>query len=313
MSNLVSIIVTSYNHAEYLRQRMESLLTQTCKEMEIIVVDDCSTDDSMKVLKEYEHYPQVKIVALDRNGGYANACNIGVKVSSGDFVMFAECDDYNDSDHVRILLEKLTEKETIGVAFCRSNIVDADGTLLRDDYECREDSFKALCKQETRILKEKMQRYFLRSCVIPNMSAALMKKKYFQMTGGLSSSYSVCADWDFWCRMAQLCDFYYVPAPLNYFRTHQSTVRNTFAMEVQLRDIFELLYQAAKRMNLSSQERIRFRVGVASVWAGYFSANRRTWIRSFFPVWRLSLQYDKLSVLFLFFSVTQRICQKLCP
>src|SRR5208283_3292537 len=110
MSDIVSIIVTSYNHAEYLRQRMESLLAQTYKAFEIIVVDDCSTDESLKVLKEYERDPRVKIVALDRNGGYANACNIGVKLSSGEFIMFAECDDYNDSDHVRVLLDKITKK-----------------------------------------------------------------------------------------------------------------------------------------------------------------------------------------------------------
>ena len=310
MSDLVSIIVTSYNHAEYLRQRMERLLAQTYKKFELIVVDDCSTDESLKVLKEYEHYPQVKIVALDKNGGYANACDIGVNLSSGVYIMFAECDDYNDPDHVRVLLDKLENNETVGVAFCRSNIVDAEGTFLRDDYACREDSFKAFCARETYIPKERMQRFFLRSCVIPNMSAALMKKKYFQMTGGLSPAYSACADWDFWCRMAQFCDFYYVPLPLNYFRTHINTVRSSVKMEIQICEMFDLLYKSAKQVKLTLLEHIKFRKDATVVWAGFFSANPRAWISCFYTVWRRSLKYDKLSLLFLSYSICSRLCHK---
>lgn len=311
MNDLVSIIVTSYNHAEYLQQRMESLLAQTYQKLEIIAVDDCSTDESLKVLKKYERYPQVRIVALDTNGGYANACNIGVKLSSGDFIMFAECDDYNDPQHVRILLDKLIENETVGVAFSRSSIVNADGTILRDDYACREDSFKVLCAQETNILKEKMQRYFLRSCVIPNMSAALMKKKYFQMTGGLSPAYSACADWDFWCRMAQLCDFYYVPLSLNYFRTHINTVRSSMKMEVQICEMLDLLYKAAKQVKLTLLEHIKFRKDAAVVWAGFFSTNPRAWLNCSYAVWRRSLKYDKLSLIFLSYSICNRLYHKL--
>ncbi len=77
--NLVSLVVTSYNHAEFLPQRMESLMAQTYPNTEIIVVDDGSTDSSREYLLKYKDHPKVRLFFPDMNKGFVYASNYGVR------------------------------------------------------------------------------------------------------------------------------------------------------------------------------------------------------------------------------------------
>jgi len=90
-NELVSIVVTSYNHAEYLEQRLQSLLDQTYSNFEIIVVDDNSTDNSRQVLEKYRNNPKIKLFYNEINYGHAKTCNLGVSKCRGEYVIFAEC------------------------------------------------------------------------------------------------------------------------------------------------------------------------------------------------------------------------------
>lgn len=304
--DLISVIVTSYNHAEYLDERMESLLGQTYRNLEIIVVDDCSTDSSLEVLGKYEKYDHVKIVALKKNVGYANASNFGVSICHGEYIMFAECDDFSAPSHIEILHDKMVNKENIGVAYCRSNMVDSNGNVFGDDFCYREPAFQSLCFQDTLIPQPDVQRFFLFSCVIPNMSAALIRKKFFNLVGGLSPAYRVCADWDFWCRISSHCDFYYVAFSLNNFRSHLMTVRNTSGIQVPLIEIISLLYGAFENVNFGFIEKLKFKINVGFIWACYLSQGLLGWLGAFPSIWRQSLKYDNLSLLFLLFGIVKK-------
>jgi glycosyltransferase involved in cell wall biosynthesis len=311
MKPLVSVIVTSYNHAEYLDQRIESLLDQTYSDIEIIVVDDYSTDKSREVLEKYRNNSRVDLVFLKENGGYAAACNHGVELSKGDYVMFAECDDYNDPQHIETLQKILEKNENVGVAFCRSNIVDEAGNILGNDYDVRESSFREKCLHDTFIPKECMRKYFLFSCVIPNMSAALIRKSCIDRIGGLSSDYLACADWDFWCRMAEQTDFYYIADSLNCFRTHPNTVRKKASIGLQVGEYYDLLYRSFSKMDLSLSESMRFRLSCGFAWANFIVVNSSDWFKSFPTVCGKSFRYDKLSLLYLIAGLIIKVVRSL--
>src|SRR3954454_24795212 len=89
---LVSIIVSNFNYAAFLRQSVESALVQTHPRTEVIVVDDASTDDSREVIRSFG----IRIVPVlqERNGGQAAALNEGFAASHGDLVIFLDADDY---------------------------------------------------------------------------------------------------------------------------------------------------------------------------------------------------------------------------
>jgi len=284
---------------------MESLLNQTYKNLEIIVVDDCSTDSSQQILGHYSHIPNLRIVLLKENRGYANASNLGVGLSRGEFIMIAECDDYNEPEHIETLLNNLVDADNIGVAYCRSNIVDEAGSVIGNDYCGRGRSFEALCTRNTIIPKEMMQRFLLGSCVIPNMSAALIRKRYYESVGGLSSSYKACSDWDLWCRIAVTCDVFYVASPLNNFRTHSNTVRSTSKIDVQVSEVFRLLYSASSKIDLTTGERCRFRINMGYVLAFYMTYSRIGGVSTFLNVLKESMAFEKAILFFLPFGFTK--------
>lgn len=91
----VSVIIPNYNNSKYLRRCIESVVKQTYKKIEIVVVDDCSTDDSKELLLEFKkEYSNIIVIFLEKNGGVSNARNVGFEHSSGEIVTFLDADDY---------------------------------------------------------------------------------------------------------------------------------------------------------------------------------------------------------------------------
>src|SRR6266851_10178053 len=103
----VSIIVPNYNHARYLRRRIDSILSQTYQDFELILLDDSSTDNSREILDSYRDNPKVRIEFNAKNSGSPfKQWNKGVGLAHGKYVWIAESDDYAD-EH---LLEKLASR-----------------------------------------------------------------------------------------------------------------------------------------------------------------------------------------------------------
>lgn len=91
----VSIIVPNYNTEQYIGRCIESLVNQTYKNIEIIIVDDKSNDESLKIIKKYEEkFPNVLCIALNENKGVSTARNMGIKKATGDYIMFSDSDDW---------------------------------------------------------------------------------------------------------------------------------------------------------------------------------------------------------------------------
>ena len=96
----VSVIVPCYNSSSYIDRCVDSLVNQTLEDIEIILIDDKSTDDTLEKLKNYESlYPdKVVVVSLDTNKGLGNARNVGIEYSSGEYIGFVDSDDYVEKD-----------------------------------------------------------------------------------------------------------------------------------------------------------------------------------------------------------------------
>jgi len=145
------------------------------------------------------------------------------------------------------------------------NVVDENGVVKCNDFFYREKRFQVKCSKDAEILKDDMQRFLLASCVIPNMSAALIRKSCFESVGGLSDKYKTCSDWDFWFRVALITDFFYVSEPLNNFRRHSSSMDSIMGAKTQLLEIQELLHEAIARVRLTWIEAIVYRIKTSAV------------------------------------------------
>lgn len=112
---LISVIVPVYNVQEYLSECIESLINQKYSNLEILLINDCSTDDSLKICKEYEKKDsRITVINLKKNSGVSPARNVGLKKCKGDYVYFMDSDDYISEDFLYNLISN-TEEDCITV------------------------------------------------------------------------------------------------------------------------------------------------------------------------------------------------------
>ena len=307
LPGLVSIVVASYNHAEFLAQRMDSLVAQTYPDIEIIVIDDCSTDDSWQVLQRYENDPRVRLIARERNGGWVAVSNQGIELSKGEFVIFANCDDACEPELIARLVSAMRSDDKAGIAFCRSWLVDENNNRLSDDLQIQQQSFRERCAADTLIPGAEMGKFLLHSCVIPNLSAALIRRRCFSAVGVLSPDFRACSDWDLFFRVAERFDFAYVSQPLNLFRQHKTTIRSSMKERATYEEFFRVLLGYLPRQELSASERAKARLRVMNLWAVHIvSPSFGGVMNAPYHLVRV-LALDPLSVVFLPVALVQRV------
>lgn len=122
---LVSIVVPVYNSELYLEQCLDSLIGQTCSNMEIICVNDGSTDRSLDILKEYALKDQrIRIFTKENEGkGAASARNMGMDHAAGEYIIFLDSDDFFEPDMIQTMMDRL-EETNADVVMCRANRYD---------------------------------------------------------------------------------------------------------------------------------------------------------------------------------------------
>ena len=122
---LVSVIVPVFNGAPYLRQCMDSICTQTLKEIEIICVDDGSTDDSLSILQEYSAKDGRVIVLQQQNLYAGTARNNGMKIARGKYYSFLDADDYFEEDMLKCLTEA-AEAHEVDMVHCAADVYPSE-------------------------------------------------------------------------------------------------------------------------------------------------------------------------------------------
>lgn len=282
---LVSVVFTSYNHKEYLKQALDSLVNQTYPNLEIIVIDDCSTDGSQDILLQYGHLDNVSLKLQNHNSGsYVKASNFGARFASGEYLLFAQCDDFAEEDQIQQLVDAFVNNPSVGVVFSRSYLVNELGDIITDDFQRRESLFKKHVMHDGYIKARQMKDFLTFACVIPNLSAALIKRSLFDKINGLSENYLVVADWEFWLDMTEHTDFFYISEPLNYFRQHSTTIRNSVKIKTQISEIYKMFYNHISKYQLTSDQIVKLKVGAGAVWFSYFIQDKKMWFNNFFEV-----------------------------
>ena len=158
----ISIIFTSYNHKEFLVEAVESLINQTFKNFDLIIIDDCSTDGSQEVLKKYTNDLRVKLFLLEKNtGSYVHSSNLGASKAIADYIIFAQCDDFADATQLEKLYNAMINNPEVGVVYSSSLLIDRKGKYINCDYNVRERRFKKQCVKNTLITGLQMRKYFL--------------------------------------------------------------------------------------------------------------------------------------------------------
>ena len=129
MNALVSVIVPVYNSKAYLKRCVDAILKQTYSNLEVILVDDGSKDDSYMICKEYEAFDKRVRVFTKENGGSSSARNVGIKEAKGDYICFCDSDDYYEPDIVENLSKVFDKYPDAIIAQCMAVCRDEEGNL----------------------------------------------------------------------------------------------------------------------------------------------------------------------------------------
>lgn len=207
----VSVVVTCYNYGQYLDLSLQSILSQTYQDFEVVVIDDGSTDSTPNIMEHYATDDRI-IYVRQENRGQPKAKNRGILESRGDFIAFLDADD--------IWLPTKLEKQTalftdpsVGVVYSRRTWMNEDGEELSGN-------------ERTLRSGNILDHIFIDNFVC--FSSSVVRRSMLEQVGYFDESLPMGIDYDLWIRLAARCDFAYVDEPLVKYRTgHANLSKNT--------------------------------------------------------------------------------------
>ncbi len=202
----VSVIIPTYQYAQFVGQAIESVLAQTYKDFEVIVVDDGSTDNTSEVLAGFRN--QISVIHHQENRGLSAARNTGIRASKGQYVAFLDADDAWLPDKLRLQVKLLDQSPDVGLVF-------SDMTYFGERYGSKKRAFQEVSPSSGKVFKDLFVKHF-----IP-MPTVIVRKRCFEKVGLFDESLTPCADHDMWLRIAKFFKVDYVDAPLAKYRLHQ--------------------------------------------------------------------------------------------
>jgi glycosyltransferase involved in cell wall biosynthesis len=204
----ISVIIPTYNHAQYLGEAIESVLAQDYPDKEVIVVDDGSTDCTHDVTARYHG----KITCIEQpNGGCAVARNAGLNVATGEYIAFLDSDDSLLPGSLLVRAQYLDNHPEVGMV-C--------GDVI-EMYNGRDQRLKSL-----RINPPKKPENFRWETVeyCATTSSAMVRQTCFAAAGYFESTLRQGQDWHMWVRLALHTNMVYLPIPIAFYKIHDSNV-----------------------------------------------------------------------------------------
>lgn len=216
-NDLVSVIIPNYNHANYLKKRIDSVLFQTYKNIEIIILDDCSSDNSIDIIEGYRHHALVSTILLNttNSGSPFLQWKKGIEAACGDFIWIAESDDWCEPTFLENLLPAMLNNASTVISYCQSYCIRNNNIEWQSSHNQVEEIVEG---------RAFIEQYLTPNPAIFNASMALWRKSSFEMISSEFLNFKFCGDWLFWIELSKTGDINISGKLLNYFLKHSADV-----------------------------------------------------------------------------------------
>lgn len=228
MNPLVSIITPSYNQGKYIRRTIESVINQDYENLEYIVIDGESTDNTLSILEEYND----KLIYIsEKDKGQSHAINKGFKLAKGEIVAWLNSDDIYESNCISKIVKEFMNNQNVGLIY-------GDGyTFDENDDNIKKFSF---IQNFDRWVLINIWDYILQP-------TTFFRKSYLEKINYLNINLKYCMDWDLWIRLSCISEVYYLKEPLAYARIYEETKTSSGGKE-RLKEIKSLMqYYSGKK------------------------------------------------------------------
>jgi glycosyltransferase involved in cell wall biosynthesis len=330
----VSIIVPNFNHSSFLRKRLDSIFNQTYQDFEVILLDDCSTDNSVELLKQYSTHASVShfIVNTQNSGNTFKQWSKGIELTRGELIWIAESDDVCELNFLEKLVPIVQQDNKVGLVYCQSWSISDSGEKTGNWIDHTNDFNTTLFNSDFRYKgSDFVDEFLIYKNVLPNASAIVFRKSVYEQSKGVNLKIKYCGDWFLWLKMAILYDVCFVSESLNHFRRHENSViykaLNTVhsdqyflqKSDIKMRKYFALWlktqssdFNSIIEKNNSCIDKVNIEESLFYIYSGTLFKSFLFSIRYFF----LTLQPGLLLVpfkrtLFLSLRITKRIINKL--
>lgn len=280
----VSVCTPSYNCGAFVGKTIQSVLNQTYQDFEIIVVDDCSTDNSEEVIKSFKD-PRIRFFRNEKNLGMVPNTNKAVRLARGEFVGILHPDDYYAPKMIETALKAFSENPDVGFTCSSYVVVDEDDKIVTEVKLCDcNKTFKS---------KEEFKKLALRNYAPP--SAVLFRRKCYEDVGPFDEEFPYPNDWNMWLRISLKYDSACLSDYLCYYRMHRKSVStlmyNSFETAVQEHFMLKKIQEKVDDPNLlpfvEEGAKLAAKRAVLNSAGGLFSGGRNTALKFFLKALKL--------------------------
>jgi len=270
---LVSIITPTYEREDFIEEAVNSALGQTYKNIELLVIDDGSTDGTVDKLKQYESDPRFNYFYQD-NQGQSTARNKGLSIAKGEFVCFLDSDNHWAKNKIEESLKLFEIYPDTDIVYANVTLIDEHGTEISTENMTRHSG--------------NISKYLLRdNCV--SFNTAMVRKKSIDEISGFDSTLRRADDYDFWLRLSAKNKFLYVPQYWAYYRVMENQISSNKDARFEANELIMNKFISKSDHQLKSKDINQSRAYFYNRRGRYYGSEGRTFeaIRDFIKAIRL--------------------------
>ncbi|MGK9126158.1 glycosyltransferase [Olivibacter sp. SA151] len=214
----VSVIIPNYNHGKYLRKRIDSVLNQTFRDFEMIILDDASTDGSKEIIEDYRGHGKIKTIIYNQknSGNPFHQWHKGIMHAKGQYIWIAESDDWCDDHMLQYLIDGIEGDEKCTISYCQSYCIDGNNQIRwRSNYPKLADIVDGITF---------INQHMISINTIFNASMAIWRREIYDQISHDFQEFRFAGDKLFWIRLAAKGKVSINGRLMNYFRKHDADV-----------------------------------------------------------------------------------------
>lgn len=249
----VTVILTSYNHAKYIRETIDSILNQTFKDFELIIWDDSSTDDSWEIIQSYKD-KRIKTFRNEESKRAIYGINKTIKeISKGKYIAIHHSDDIWESTKLEKQVKFLDENRDYGAVFTNVQPIDGEGHFFNNSNHF----YYSIFNQSNKTKHEWLNFFFYRGNALCHPSI-LIKKECYNNCGSYRYGLAQIGDFDMWIRLCMKYEIYILPEKLTKFRIRNNEANSSGNTPInRIRTQTEYFYLLENFLNLNLEDFIK--------------------------------------------------------
>lgn len=247
----VSVILTSYNHSKYISQSIESVLSQDFDDFELLIIDDCSKDNSAEIISSFKD-GRIKFVKNEENLGMVRTINKGIEMARGEYISHFNSDDlFYDKSKLAKQVRFLDDNPEHGAVFTRAQLIDDKGDIFKD---VKHSYYLKMDQQQNQDRFAWLGFFFYKSNCLCYPSV-MIRKAVYEEIGVFDPSYTIMQDLDMWIRICKKFEIFVIEEKLTAFRISDASTscgdNNRFV------SVFEFKKVLSNYLNIASLDDFR--------------------------------------------------------